>query len=58
MHTRPHGTLTHHTQHTALRATAQTARTHTVIGPDLPGHGLSDPGRGLFTASPDELASH
>jgi pimeloyl-ACP methyl ester carboxylesterase len=46
MHTRPHGTLT------------QTARTHTVIAPDLPGHGLSDPGRGLFTASSDELASH
>jgi pimeloyl-ACP methyl ester carboxylesterase len=58
MHTRPHRTVTQHARHTAPRVAAQTARTHTVIAPDLPGHGLSDPGRGLFTASSDELASH
>lgn len=58
MHTRPHGTLTQHTRHTAPRVTTQTARTHTAIAPDLLGHDLSDPGPGFVTASSDELASH
>lgn len=98
MHTRPHGTVTQHTQHTAPGVTAPKpsaasvvedrmpltggaisytkagtgpavllihglggtrrtwrhlipglARTHTVIAPDLPGHGLSDPPAGDYS---------
>jgi pimeloyl-ACP methyl ester carboxylesterase len=98
MHTRPHGTVTQHIQHTAPAVTARKplaasvvedrmpltggaisytkagtgpamllihglggtrrtwrhlipglARTHTVIAPDLPGHGLSDPPAGDYS---------